>query len=211
MLKTLKNSKLLRIWIFLVFLAVLRWKLHISIEGLIFWSFIIILFYKKWDSRISIGLALACLVTLPVLLSLFNYRILLMGDIWAERVAVWAFYFLSIGVMKQIVEFRVDQNSKFEDSAENSAERGLHVSGSTGDSKPAKYYEPIQELPAVAKPRVASEKLKVESRVMGKKAEDTKIKKTRKPRVLKLAPKGKNVLVIKKTRVRRVAIKHVED
>jgi len=164
-----------------------------------------------------------------VLLSLFNYRILLMGDIWAERVAVWAFYFLSIGVMKQIVEFRVDQNSKFEDSAENSAELGLHVSGSTGDSKPAKYYEPIQELPAVAKPRVASEKLKVESRVMGKKKEvykvekelqvasgklkvrDTKIKKTRKPRVLKLAPKGKNVLVIKKTRVRRVAIKHVED
>lgn len=204
-------KKIFILWTFLVFLAVLRWKLEISIEGTVFWAFTVVLFYKKWDSRISIGLALACLVTLPVLLSLFNYRILLVGDIWAERVAVWAFYFLSIGVVKQIWELKTESGEEIEEIEK---------------PKPKKYYVPLKELPVVKinEPKILTlSKARPEHVEGDKKVINTEIKNNKKavvrmtevprePRgkILKLKSE-KNVLVVKKPRVRRVKVVEEKD
>jgi hypothetical protein len=84
----------------------LHFGLHFSAEGVIFWLFALTLFYWKLDSRISIGLALAGLVLIPILLALGNKLILPSGEELAEKVAVWVYYFLVIGVAKQIWENR---------------------------------------------------------------------------------------------------------
>ena len=83
----------------------------IALEPLFFIGFIYAIIYFKMDSRVSIALALAGLVIIPILLELNYKNILFLGDIWAERVAVWAYYFLVIGVVKQIFEYR-QENKK---------------------------------------------------------------------------------------------------
>ena len=62
--------------------------------------------YWHLDSRVVIFLALICMITIPILLALANKNILFYGDAWAETVAVWAYYFLVIGVVRQIFEYR---------------------------------------------------------------------------------------------------------
>ena len=84
----------------------LSFVLHFSAEGVIFWFFALTLFYWKLDSRISIGLALVGLVLIPILLALGNKLILPSGEELAEKVAVWVYYFLVIGIAKQIWEYR---------------------------------------------------------------------------------------------------------
>lgn len=92
---------------------------EISGEGIFFWLFFISLFCWRIDSRVSIGFALVCLVCIPILLVLFNNDILFLGDVWAEKVAVWAYFFLVIGVVKQIWEFKTE---KKEDGDEDESE-----------------------------------------------------------------------------------------
>lgn len=87
----------------------LYWFSTISVEGIVFWIFIVVLFYWKLDSRIAIGAALGLLVLIPFMLWLHSIDILIYGEIWAERVAVWVYYFLVIGVVKQIVEYKQEQ------------------------------------------------------------------------------------------------------
>lgn len=94
----------------LSFILVYLWAL--PLEPIIFWLFILAIVYWNLDSRISIGLALACLITIPFLLILFNKNILLAGEDWAEQVAVWAYYFLVIGVVKQIVEYAMENREE---------------------------------------------------------------------------------------------------
>ncbi len=69
-----------------------------------FWLFFFGLLIWRIDSRLAIGLALACLVAIPLLLvsaSMGFDR----GEAWAETVAVWAYLFLVIGVVVQIWEY----------------------------------------------------------------------------------------------------------
>ncbi|PID52291.1 MAG: hypothetical protein CR972_02340 [Candidatus Moraniibacteriota bacterium] len=70
-----------------------------------FWTFFLSLFYWHIDSRVSIGGALACLLAIPVLLIAENNFGYINGGVWAEEVAVWAYFFLVIGVVKQIYEY----------------------------------------------------------------------------------------------------------
>lgn len=84
----------------------------LALEPLFFFGFIIAVIYFSLDSRIAIGLALACLVIVPLLLYLSEEQILFYGEVWAERVAVWAYYFLVIGVVKQIFEYRGEANTE---------------------------------------------------------------------------------------------------
>jgi len=96
-----------------VLLVVLYWLVFgylwgLPGEPLFFFGFIMAIIYWGMDSRVSIALALLCLVSIPVLLTLFNKNILFQGEMWAEQVAVWAYYFLAIGVVRQIFEYRID-------------------------------------------------------------------------------------------------------
>jgi len=106
MFKKMGQRDIIGIIILIIISFILRLFFDFKMESIIFWSFFISLFWWKLDSRISIGLALACLCTCPILLILFNKNILLLGDIWAEQMAVWTYYFLVIGVVKQIYELK---------------------------------------------------------------------------------------------------------
>lgn len=86
--------------------AVVNQFYDVQAETIFFFMFILAIWRWNLDSRVSIGLALACLAIVPILLMLYNNLYLVQGDIWAERVAVWAYYFLVIGVIKQIFEYR---------------------------------------------------------------------------------------------------------
>jgi hypothetical protein len=86
-----------------------RFVFNVSWQGTFFLCFIAALVYWRLDSRVAISLALAGLVCIPLLLILFNQTILLTGQYWAERVAVWVYYFLVIGVLKQIAEYMASQ------------------------------------------------------------------------------------------------------
>jgi len=101
-----------RDWIYMVILVFViiieKYYFQFDLESIIFWAFTIILFWWRLDSRVPIVLALFCLIAIPILLSLFNGGIFFEGDEWAEVVAVWAYYFLVIGVIEQIFEYRTE-------------------------------------------------------------------------------------------------------
>ena len=92
--------------------AVLQFVFDVSGDGLFFWPFIAVIIYWNLDARVAFGLALATLVLIPFLLILFNQEIMLTGEFWAERVAVWTYSFLVIGTLKQIVEYLVENKTK---------------------------------------------------------------------------------------------------
>ncbi|MCK9378674.1 MAG: hypothetical protein M0P97_00835 [Candidatus Moranbacteria bacterium] len=81
---------------------------NFTLEGIFFWLFFFVLVFWNLDSRISIGAALVGLVIIPILLALANRNILPVGEAWAEQVAVWVYFFLVIGVVKQIIEFKIE-------------------------------------------------------------------------------------------------------
>ena len=109
-----------------VMLAGLGW----GFEGVFFWLFFASLFYWKVDSRVSIGLALAGLVGIMLMLALSGWgwapswqwggQIITMHfDALAEKVAVWVYFFLVIGVVKQIYEFKTGGFDNKEDEKNN--------------------------------------------------------------------------------------------
>ncbi len=88
------------------------WFLAVSGEALIFVFFIVILFYWRIDSRVSISLALAGLIAVVLLLIMEKFNLLALGDEAANKVAVWTFYFLAIGVAKQMWENYTDRTEE---------------------------------------------------------------------------------------------------
>lgn len=92
----------------------LRVLFEFSYEAIFFWLFAASLFYWKLDSRIAISGTLICLVLIPLMLVLFNTGILSAGEEWAEQAAIWAFYFLIIGVSKLFVE-HWSESERYED------------------------------------------------------------------------------------------------
>ncbi len=85
----------------------------LNFEGGVFLTFIFLLFYWRIDSRFSIKCAIVCLVAVPIFLIISKHSFTV-NENWAERVAVWAFYFLSIGVIKQIWEYMRESKAKTE-------------------------------------------------------------------------------------------------
>ena len=81
-------------------------------ETLFFLVFIAVLFRWRVDSRVSIGAALLCLIAIPISLVLFQIHWWFAGEISAEKIAVWAYYFLAIGVTKQIYEMVTARTEK---------------------------------------------------------------------------------------------------
>lgn len=76
----------------------------VGLEATIFFSLLCLLLFWRLDGRISIGLGLLCLILIMVCIGLFRLNLFVYGEIWSEQLAVWAFYFLSIGVITQVVE-----------------------------------------------------------------------------------------------------------
>lgn len=79
----------------------------ISWTAAFFFSFFLAFLLMKLDSRVPIGFALVCLIACPFIL-LFHYQLL------ADKFAIWAYYFLVIGVVLQIIEFIREPRQKEE-------------------------------------------------------------------------------------------------
>lgn len=99
----------LGIFLLVIYALVFGWFFSVSIEPLFFFGFIIAVIYWRMDSRVSIALALVCLVLTPLCLFLFEKNFLFQGEIWAEKLAVWAYFFLVIGVVKQMFELKSER------------------------------------------------------------------------------------------------------
>lgn len=94
-------------------------------QGIFFWLFFVSLFYWRVDSRVSIGFALGGLVFIMLLLALsgvglaptveWGGNIITMHlDAFAEKVAVWVYFFLVIGVVKQMYEYKFEKDDEYE-------------------------------------------------------------------------------------------------
>jgi len=96
----------------LIFIALLFiW--HFSFEAIIFLTLFVSFALYAWDSRILTGIALAFLISCPILL------ISKKEDI-AEQMAVYAYFFLVMTVVLQIVEYlKASRKSKEENSKDN--------------------------------------------------------------------------------------------
>lgn len=115
----LRYTDWLGILIMTIYFFIFSWFLHLSAEPLFFIGFILTMIYWRLDSRVSIVLAIICLVSLQITLFISSKNILLQGEDWAEQVAVWAYCFLVIGVIKQIFEYWTDSRKhpeKFNDN-----------------------------------------------------------------------------------------------
>lgn len=69
-----------------------------STLDIIFWIFFLTGVLSGWDSRIAFTGALICLIFLPFLL-------ILKKELSAEMVAVYAYYFLLIGVTEEMIGY----------------------------------------------------------------------------------------------------------
>ena len=96
-----RKKESILIGLVILLMVLLDSKLDLVVFVTIFFSF---LFYK-WDSRITAFGAIVCLLLCPPLLFL-EYGLV------AEQMAVYAYYFLVITVILQIVEFKRNEKSK---------------------------------------------------------------------------------------------------
>jgi len=67
-------------------------------SALLWLLFLLFLFYA-WENRIIAAAALLCLVSCPILLHFKK-------DVWAETMAVYAYFFLVMTVVLQLVEYK---------------------------------------------------------------------------------------------------------
>lgn len=82
---------------------------HFAFDDKALWLFALGLFYWNADARLPIRIALGCIILIPFLLwsshSWFIY-----GEDWAEKIAVWTYFLLVIGVTKQILDLIREKN-----------------------------------------------------------------------------------------------------
>ncbi|NTV31437.1 hypothetical protein HGA91_05685 [candidate division WWE3 bacterium] len=103
--KLRKPFHLVRIFILIAWLLITRFVLLFNYELAIFSSYLLSMILWKIDSRLSIGLGILCLTLIPLCEFLSRINIFIYGDTLSEYLAVYAFYFLSIGVIVQLSEF----------------------------------------------------------------------------------------------------------
>lgn len=90
-----------------------------------FWVFFFSLFWWNIDGRVSIAFALAFLITIPILLALHQYASMAGSEAWAEVVAVWVYFFLAIGVMKQMWEMAWEKKDEVVEEVMKTKPTGL--------------------------------------------------------------------------------------
>lgn len=107
-LKDIKDKKLHTILVITFFSLLLVWKLNILI--IVFVCIFLSFMFYNWDSRFLIGVGLALLAIIPIVLV---FRKAMFAEIMTisrkefpiEVIAVYAYYFLIIAVVLQIVEY----------------------------------------------------------------------------------------------------------
>jgi hypothetical protein len=139
--RRLRHADLLD-WIGIVLLGAFTVGLHtytaLGYDDIFFWVFAAWIFYFDLDARVSIGCALAGLITIPLLLFLGDLGYAF-GETGSEEVAVWVYFFLVIGVVKQVW-----------DSIQDSREQHDHISSSEEEIEAPVYRTPrLAPAPAI--------------------------------------------------------------
>ncbi len=86
-------------WMLILIIVSLLFIWQFSLEAIIFLTLFIAFALYGWDSRILATGALITLISCPILL-------LVKQDVYAERIAVYAYYFLVMTVVLQIIEYK---------------------------------------------------------------------------------------------------------
>lgn len=88
------------LYVFLICIGVALLSLWgFKIETIIFSALFALFAYYSWDNRVTATGALVCLAICPVLL-------ILKQDAYAEVVAIYAYYFLIVTVLLQLIEYK---------------------------------------------------------------------------------------------------------
>jgi len=89
------------------------------------------------NGHVPLIAALILLTFVPALQLLYNANIAITADQWAERVAVWAYYMLAIGVIKRAVElFRSNRQAEAEAPHQSSSPHPDPDNGGESDPEP---------------------------------------------------------------------------
>jgi hypothetical protein len=99
-----------RILIVIVACAAMQFLGHSDPESIIFALILLSTYLWRWDARLPLGAGIACLIGIFFLQLGYQTLIVPQGNDWSERVAVWAFYFLAIGVLKQTVDLIIESH-----------------------------------------------------------------------------------------------------
>lgn len=83
-------------------LIFLQWEL----STIVFLAFLFIVLWWRVDGRIPIVFSLLGLVVCAISLTLHNQDLFSYGDVVAENIAVWVYFLLVIGVVRQAVELK---------------------------------------------------------------------------------------------------------
>lgn len=94
--KDILSKKILSIVLIIISITLgFLWGLS---AGLLWFLFLAFILYD-WDNRVIGVMALVALASCPILLSFKQ-------DIWAEKMAVYAYFFLVMTVVLQIIEYK---------------------------------------------------------------------------------------------------------
>lgn len=83
-----------------------------TLETRIFLVLALATWFFRWDARVPIGGALFGLILIPLTMILGKYSIYIDGEGLSERIAVWVYYLLVIGVVRQMMEIRQDETDQ---------------------------------------------------------------------------------------------------
>lgn len=86
----------------------------------LFVVFLIAMFAYNIDAKISISLALILLVSIVLTMLLGPYVEFINETTWPEAIAVWVYYFLAIGVFKQMKDMFMERGGEEVDDEETS-------------------------------------------------------------------------------------------
>jgi hypothetical protein len=116
-------------WLYLCLIGAIVFFAHhydVGATNLVFLGILLWVFLFDVDARVPLKGALVSLLLIIVLVIAGKYSPYIDGDAWSEQVAVWVYFFLSIGVIKQVKDHFVETDTQgeilFADQVETDAE-----------------------------------------------------------------------------------------
>lgn len=89
------KEKLVTILLLIILILLLIWKFNT--EAIVLWIIFCAFLFYSWDRRVVAGVALAFLISCPILLIFKKEAI-------AEQIAIYAYYFLAMTVVLKLIE-----------------------------------------------------------------------------------------------------------
>lgn len=89
--------------ILLLIILIVGLKYKIGGELLIFSTYVIMSLYWRYSEKVAIYFSITLILISALLMILFNNDVVYSGYAWADRTALWAYYFFAIGVFQYLI------------------------------------------------------------------------------------------------------------